>query len=211
MDTIKPNTDTTKIQHSLDRRQFLRVTCVGLAGLAGLQLLERKAKGQAAYLFIICVTTIIVVGGVMIIIKACKPKWYCVKMDDDNPYSRRWCVGLKPNEAQVNGWKILGGPYGTATQCDTNCITPVPPGNKPVYYYYQESPPVTVKAPNGRGPSLTSGSDPVTIHILKSPTVDGTFTTIATIPNTTPDDFEWSEVVPYSSPSGFYKVLATPT
>ncbi len=85
-----------------------------------------RPKAQAVPAVVLLCVTGLAVGGIYYIhLKSCEPRYYCIKMDNDQPNSYRWCqaMGRPPqNEAATNGWKIVSGPYKLATDCDRNCI-----------------------------------------------------------------------------------------
>jgi hypothetical protein len=59
----------------------------------------------------------VMVGGTAVIIRVCKPKYWCLK-DKEGTH---WVGTATKKECQVNGWSMVGGPYESVEAGSTNC------------------------------------------------------------------------------------------
>lgn len=60
----------------------------------------------------------LIAGCVVVTIRACEPKWYCLHDPDANT---TWSQATTTRAAAINGYKIIGGPYENGEIARTNC------------------------------------------------------------------------------------------
>jgi len=79
-------------------------------------------RSQAQLAPAICITLIAAaaVGGVVVVVKSCEPKYYCVR---DEETKQQWCRITTRKAAQMEGWTIVSGPHKSAEACDKVCHT----------------------------------------------------------------------------------------
>lgn len=65
----------------------------------------------------LCITAFaaIAVGGIVVVVQSCKPKYWVIE-DEENHL--KYCKITTKREAQLDGLKIVAGPFADATQCD---------------------------------------------------------------------------------------------
>jgi len=127
----------------------------------------------------------VVGGGVVFIIKTCRPKYYCVQDEDGN----RFASNATRSERAANDWKVKSGPYNSIQEA------------------YQYCPPTTNTA--SLGPVVAesqSGEDEVYIPAIPIKIWKSTNLVDWVLRDTILDDpshFSWSET--NSGPAAFYK------
>ena len=60
--------------------------------------------------------------GIYLVVKSCKPKYWCIKDRDGNHFVST----ATKNEVAINDWSIVSGPYESVTQGTNNCPPPQP-------------------------------------------------------------------------------------
>jgi hypothetical protein len=58
--------------------------------------------------------------GTVIIIRNCKPKYFCLEDHSEQP-PKRWVGQASAKEASIEGWKVVSGPYNTPEEALGNC------------------------------------------------------------------------------------------
>jgi hypothetical protein len=91
---------------------------VGLiAGLVCLPMERPKAQMAPAICLVIIAAA--AVGGVVLVVKACAPKYYCVRDESQVTY----CLVTTPRDAALAGLRVLSGPYKDGHFCEVWCST----------------------------------------------------------------------------------------
>lgn len=59
------------------------------------------------------------IGGTVIVIRSCAPKYYCLKDESETP-PKYWVGTATKKEVEINEWTVVSGPYKTPGEV-TNC------------------------------------------------------------------------------------------
>jgi len=79
---------------------------------------HRPSAQIAPAAFCIVISAVVIAGGVTIWVSSCKPKYYCIRDDENN---LQWCEITTKREALISGYKIVSGPWNDAQACDHSC------------------------------------------------------------------------------------------
>lgn len=83
-------------------------------------LIQSKPEARSSLTGGVCLIIFaVVVGGMVVVtVKSCGPKWYCLHDPEANT---TWSQQTTTRAAAINGYKIVGGPYDTETVCRSSC------------------------------------------------------------------------------------------
>jgi len=83
-------------------------------------LIHSKPEARSSLVGGICliIFATVVAGCVVVTVKSCAPKWYCL---NDPEANTTWSQQTTTRSAAINGYKIVGGPYDTETVCRISC------------------------------------------------------------------------------------------
>ncbi len=132
-----------------------------------------------AHLLAICLVGAAAAAGAAVVwmMKTCKPKYYCVQDNEGNRFSSN----ATKRERQVEGWKVVSGPYSSAEAAAIAC------------------PPMT------NAPAFTEQPTPsLPIRIYKSKDLGLTWNQVALI-NDDPMHFSWAETNSASDATALYR------
>ena len=133
--------------------------------------------------------TVIVAGGVVIMIKQCKPKYYCL-WDMMDPAKGHWIGTATRSELIANDWAVASGPYNTVAEAGVHCP---PPTNAP-----------SIKVSNVvSGGVGTYSYTPSWIHIEESTNLVD-WVEVAMFADD-PTNFSWSKTNSSSIPCAYYR------
>lgn len=69
----------------------------------------------------------VVIGGVVVTVRQCKPKFFCI-WDMMDPSKGYWVASVTRRDLIANDWAVASGPYDTAEAAKVTCP---PPTNAP--------------------------------------------------------------------------------
>ena len=163
------------------------ITFIVILSLIAMPVQESKGSIVAGICLIAVVT--VMVGGVVVTVKQCKPKFFCIwdMMDISKGY---WVQSVTRRELIANDWAVASGPYETVTAAKANCP---PPTNAPV----------SLTSSMVVGGGGVAGYAPAYIHIEKSTNLVD-WVEVATFIDD-PTNFSWSCTNSIAEPTAFYR------